>query len=96
MHLGKGQVIIVAFVCSVAGVQAVLAKPSQRPCVAQSAHIAQTCHCGPKFDHSARYRRRLISGFETEYDVEKWEKAYRQGLVHWGSQSKHRPCVSSG
>ena len=92
MRLGKGQVIIVAFVCSVAGVQAVLAKPWQRLCVAQSAHIAQTCHCGPKYDRSARYRRRLIAGFETEYDVEKWERAYRQGRAQWESTSKQGRC----
>ena len=37
-------------------------------------------------------RRRLLAGFETEYDEEKWEKAYRQGRAQWGSPSKHGRC----
>ena len=92
MRLGKGKVIIVAFACSLAGVHAVLAKPSHRPCAALRAHAAQTCYCDPKFDNSTWDRRRLLAGFETEYDEEKWEKAYRQGRAQWGSPSKHGRC----
>jgi hypothetical protein len=96
MYLRRGKITIVAFGCFVAGVHAVLAKPSHRACEALRAHVVQTCHCHPKDDNSARHRRRLIAGFETEYDVENWEKAYRQGLAHWGSPSKHSRCVFSG
>jgi hypothetical protein len=92
MRLGKGQAIIVAFACSLAGVHAALAKPSHRSCAVLKAHAVQTCHCHPKYDNSTWDRRRLLAGFETEYDVEKWEKAYRQGRAHWGSPSKHRRC----
>ena len=35
---------------------------------------------GAHTDGFAGYRARLIGPFETEYDVEKWEKALRQGL----------------
>jgi hypothetical protein len=92
MRLSKGKVIIIAFACSVAGVHAVLAKPSHRACEGLKGYFAQTCHCDPRHDNSTRYRRGLIAGFETEYDVENWEKAYRQGRAHWGSPSKHRRC----
>jgi hypothetical protein len=93
MRPGKGKVIIVAFVSLVtAGVHAASARPSHRVCDALRGHFVQTCHCHPKYDDSARYRGRLLAGFETEYDVEKWEKAYRQGLAQWGSPSKRRPC----
>jgi hypothetical protein len=88
MHLAKGQVIIVAFACSLAGVHAVSAKPSHRPCAALRAHVMKTCHCDPKYDNSTWHRRRLLAGFETEYDVEKWEKAARQGRAQWSSPSK--------
>lgn len=92
MRLGKGKAIIIAFACSVAGVHAVLAKPPHRPCAALRTHAAQTCHCDPKYGGSSWDRRRLLAGFETEYDVEKWEKAYRQGRAHWRLPSKHRRC----
>ena len=92
MRLGKGKAIIIAFACSVAGAQAVLAKPLHRLCAALRAHAAQTCHCDPKYDNSTWDRQRLLAGFETDYDVEKWEKAYRQGRAHWGSPSKRRRC----
>jgi len=92
MRLGKGKVIAVAFVYFVADVHVALAKPSYIPCAPLRAHAAQTCHCDSKYDRSAWDRRRLLAGFETEYDVEKWEKAYRQGLAHGGSPSKHRRC----
>jgi hypothetical protein len=92
MHLRKAEAIIVAFACSLAGVHAVLAKPPHGACGALRGHRAQACYCGSKYDDSRRYRARLLAGFETEYDVEKWEKAYRQGHPHWGSRSKQRRC----
>jgi hypothetical protein len=97
MRLGKDKVVIVVFACFAAGAQAVLAQPSLRPCEPLSRHFVQTCHCHPKYDTSARHRgRHPIAGFDTEYDVEKWEKAYRQGRALWGTRSKHRRCLSSG
>jgi hypothetical protein len=92
MRLDKGTVIIVALVSLLTGMHAALAKPSHRACATPSVHFVQTCNCHPKYDNSTRYRRRLLAGFETEYDVEKWEKAYRQGLAQWGSPSKPRQC----
>jgi hypothetical protein len=93
MRLKKGTGFIVALACFVAGVPAVLAKPSHKACEGLRAHFVQACHCHPKYDNSTRYLGRHIAGFETEYDVEKWEKAYRQGLAHWGSASRHSRCV---
>ena len=96
MRLGKAEIIIVALVCFLAGVHASLAKPLHRACEAHRAHVVQACHCHPKYENSARYRGQLVAGFESEYDVEKWEKAYRQGLARWNSPSKHSRCVSPG
>src|SRR5215470_1693447 len=95
MHLGNRRVIIVALACSVAGVNIALAKPSGRACEAHRGHVARTCHCEPKHDNSNRSRQRLIAGFVTEYDVEKWEKAYRQGRAQWGSPSRQRRCEAA-
>jgi len=91
MQFGKHKIIIVALACSLAGAHAALARPSHRACETLRGHAAQTCHCDPKYEESIRYRRRL-AGFETEYDVEKWEKAYRQGQAQWGSLSKPKRC----
>lgn|SRR5215470_1801563 len=90
MHLGKGQIIIVLLACFVADIA--LARPQHRTCEALRGHGAYSCHCDSKYDDSRRSRRRLLAGFETEYDVEKWEKAYRQGHAQWGSPSKQRRC----
>jgi hypothetical protein len=92
MRLRKGKAIIVAFACFLAGVHVVLAKPPHRACETLTGYGAQTCHCHSKYNNSRRYRRRLLAGFETEYDVEKWEKAYRQGHARWGFPSKQRRC----
>jgi len=92
VRLGRGKVIVVAFAWSLAGTHAALAKPSHRACETFRGHAAQTCHCDPKYDNSTGNRRRLLAGFETEYDVEKWEKAYRQGRAQWRSPSKHSRC----
>jgi hypothetical protein len=78
----------------VAGVHAAFAKPSHKKCPVLRGHFVQTCHCHPKSDNSTRYRGRLIAGFETEYDVENWEKAYRQSLAHWSSPPRHGRCMS--
>ena len=88
MRLGKSKAVIVALACSMAGVHVALAKPVHRGC----GYGARTCHCEPKHDSSSRYRQRLIAGFVTEYDVEKWEKAYRQGRAQSGSSSRQRLC----
>src|SRR5215470_9929526 len=75
----KGTVIIIALVCIFGGAPAGVAGQSRSDCEA-SGHFPGTCHCHAKHDEFARYRARLIGPFETEYDVEKWEKALRQGL----------------
>jgi hypothetical protein len=97
MRLGKGKVIIVAFVSLVTGMHAASASSPHRACGALRGHFAQThfvqiCHCHPKYNDSTRYREHLLAGFETEYDVEKWEKAHRQGLAQWGAPSTDRRC----
>jgi|SRR5215467_13563014 len=96
MRLGKGKAIVVAIACSLAGAQVALAKPPHRACEALKRYGAHTCHCDSKHGDPGRYRRRLLAGFETEYDVEKWEKAYRQGRAQWASPSKHGCAHSTG
>jgi hypothetical protein len=96
MRLGKSEMIVVALICFVAGDHAALAKPSHRACEAIKDGLVQTCHCHPKYDNPARHGGRLLAGFTTAYDVEKWEKAYRQGLAHRGSPPRRGRCLSSG
>jgi hypothetical protein len=101
MRIPKGKVIIVvkiiiiALVCIFGGAHASLAGQSRSDCEAPG-HFSRTCHCHPK-DDFARYRAHLIGPFETEYDVEKWEKALRQGLAtksreNFRTEGPHRPC----
>jgi len=95
MRLSKSQVIVAALAYSITGGSVVLAEPSYRDCRTVRAHVVQTCRCDPQEHGSTRYRGRLIAGFETEYDVEKWEKAYRQGRAHSDSRSKRGQCGAS-
>jgi hypothetical protein len=100
MRIGGREIIAVALLCFMTGVHAARAKPSHGACAALKGRFVQSCHCDPKYANRARYEARLLAGFKTDYDVEKWEKAYRQGLAHWGSPQRDGPthgrCVSSG
>jgi hypothetical protein len=72
----KGMVIIIALACIFGDAHASVAGQPRSDCEAPG-HSPRTCHCRDGF---AGYGARLIGPFETEYDVEKWEKALRQGL----------------
>jgi hypothetical protein len=50
---------------------------------------------GPHTEGLAGYEARLIGPFETEYDLEKWEKALRQGLGTKSRENIHieRPDI---
>ena len=88
----KLEYFFVALACSLAAVHFAFAKPLHRDCEAFRGHGAHTCRCDSKHDGSNRYHRRLLAGFESEYDVEKWDKAYRQGRAQWGSPSRQGRC----
>ena len=100
---GKRKVIIIALICFLAGVNAALARRSHSDCETPRGHFLRTCHCHPKYDGFARYRARLTGPFETEYDVEKWEQALRQGVATkpfetfpLGPDGSRIPCLEAG
>jgi hypothetical protein len=95
MRRGKGKVIVIALMSLFGSVHAALARWSHSECEALRGHFLRTCHCHPKYDDFARYRARLIGPFETEYNVENWEKAYRQGLAHWDRRGDKADAPSS-
>ena len=82
----KNTVIIIALVCIFGGAPASLAGQSRRDCEAPG-HFPRTCHCHSKHGDFVRYRARLIGPFESEYDVEKWEQALRQGQQRQPSEN---------
>jgi hypothetical protein len=96
----KGTVIVIAVLCIFGGAHTSVTGQSRSGCEALG-HFSRTCHCQPNYDDFARYRAGLFGPFEIEYDVEKWEKALRQGL---GTQSRENfriegpdiPCRKPG
>jgi hypothetical protein len=77
--IGEGNAIIIALIWLFAGAHAALARQLHSHCEAANTHrhgaTLRMCHWHPKYD----FQRAPLAGFETEWDVEKWEKALRDG-----------------
>src|SRR4051794_14511560 len=72
------EMIVIVFVCLVVGATPVAARslPSQSESSIGHGPLNWRCHYRP--GDLARHSARQSRAFETEYDVENWEKALRQ------------------
>ena len=78
MGKGKGKIIVVALIFFSAEGQAVSWSLRHNGCGAcKTHHLLTLHHCQQSYDNSAG----LSGPFESEYDMEKWEKALRQGVA---------------
>jgi hypothetical protein len=85
-----GGMIAIDLVCLFVGAKPSAARALQNASVSSSGHAARTWHCQSRQGDLARHSARLSGAFETEYDVENWEKALRQERAQRGE--RHGIC----
>jgi hypothetical protein len=90
MQGGIGKVIVITLILFLAELQTAVASWGHNGCrLVRNHHLKTTCHCHPNYGNLAGSN----DPFDTEYDVEKWEKAFRQGVARKADSLRTCPAT---